>query len=174
MGEQLANQPARFNYYRERILAEGRRLGIDIYIPPALATTETWTPTGEEPSADLNEFEQVASAAVADVLTEPLRCVPLAPRAAVESLQTTFAQTFCTRPFSEITLRNQYEVLPCPWHGKSLGRLSETGRLSEIFFGEKFRQLRRNMLRPEGDPDCALCPLKAHALPIERHDHSNI
>jgi len=172
--EQLANQPARFNHYRERILAEGRRLGIDVYIPPPLATTETWTPAADEPSADLSDFEQAASAASFDVLAEPLRCVPIPPAAAVESLQTTFAGTYCARPFSEITLRNQDEVMPCPWHAKSLGRLSKTGRLSDIFFGAAYRELRRNMLRPEGDPDCAFCPLKARTLPTERHGHRNI
>jgi MoaA/NifB/PqqE/SkfB family radical SAM enzyme len=76
-----------------------------------------------------------------------------------------FSTTFCERPFSEIMIRDQEEVLPCPWHGKTLGRLSEGQTLSEIFLGEKFTALRRNMLKPEGDPDCARCPIKTFHLP---------
>jgi MoaA/NifB/PqqE/SkfB family radical SAM enzyme len=76
-----------------------------------------------------------------------------------------FSTTFCNRPFSEIMVRDQNEVLPCPWHEKPLGLLSEGKSLAEIFEGEAFQRLRRNMLRPEGDPACANCPIKSHHLP---------
>ena len=65
-----------------------------------------------------------------------------------------------------LMIRDQDEVLPCPWHGKTLGRLSEGKSLSEIFLGENFAALRRNMLKPEGDPDCANCPIKTLHLPV--------
>ena len=64
-------------------------------------------------------------------------------------------------------VRDQEEVLPCPWHEKTLGRLSEGKTLSEIFLGEAFVRLRRNMLKPEGDPGCAHCPIKSGHLPID-------
>jgi len=61
-------------------------------------------------------------------------------------------------------VRDQEEVLPCAWHGKTLGRLSEGKSLSEIFLGAEFAALRRNMLKPEGDPNCARCPIKTSHL----------
>ena len=76
-----------------------------------------------------------------------------------------FATTFCNRPFSEIMVRDQNEVLPCPFHEKPLGLLSEGKTLAEIFHGEAFQRLRGNMLRPEGDPACANCPIKSKHLP---------
>jgi MoaA/NifB/PqqE/SkfB family radical SAM enzyme len=78
-----------------------------------------------------------------------------------------FSTTFCNRPFSEIMVRDQNEVLPCPFHEKPLGLLSEGKTLAEIFQGEAFQRLRRNMLRPEGDPACANCPIKSKHLPID-------
>jgi hypothetical protein len=62
-------------------------------------------------------------------------------------------------------VRDQNEVLPCPFHEKPLGLLSEGKTLAEIFHGEAFQRLRRNMLLPEGDPACANCPIKSHHLP---------
>ena len=53
---------------------------------------------------------------------------------------------------SEIMVRDQNEVLPCPFHEKPLGLLSEGKTLAEIFQGEAFQRLRRNMLRPGCDP----------------------
>ena len=68
---------------------------------------------------------------------------------------------------SEIMVRDQEEVLPCPWHGKTLGRLSEGKSISDIFFGEDFARLRQNMFKPEGDPGCAHCPIKSGHLPTD-------
>ena len=76
-----------------------------------------------------------------------------------------FSTTFCNRPFSEMMVRDQDEVLPCPWHEKPLGLLSDGKTFAEIFEGEAFQRLRRNMLRPDGDPACANCPIKSHHLP---------
>ncbi len=114
---------------------------------------------------DWSDFERVQP----DAADEALPIVPPAiddPSTAWEgSVAEEFSTTFCNRPFSEIMVRDQNEVLPCPWHEKPLGLLSEGKTLAEIFAGEAFQRLRRNMLRPEGDPACANCPIKSHHLP---------
>jgi MoaA/NifB/PqqE/SkfB family radical SAM enzyme len=164
--EQLQNQPARFNYYRGRILEEAAQQHIDVYLPPALPEESSWQPSANEPDANvepalalLREFE-----ADKGELNPPL---PRSKAKGEPSIQDTFGHLYCTRPFSEITIRDQDEILPCPWHRTSLGRLSENPDLKYHFFGPRFRALRKAMLRPEGDENCQGCPLKKQELPSE-------
>jgi MoaA/NifB/PqqE/SkfB family radical SAM enzyme len=163
-GELLSDHPARYNYYRDLIAAEATRLGVNYYLPEAFDTAEFWSPENE-PEVSWSDFEAVAPDPSGP---EGLHFTPRLPGAFAGLAGTVaeeFSTTFCERPFSEIMIRDQEEVLPCPWHGKTLGRLSEGQTLSEIFLGEKFTALRRNMLKPGGDPDCAHCPIKTFHLP---------
>ena len=161
----LSEQPGRYNFYRDQIMAEANRLDIPIYLPPPFEAADPWVPTPGEPTADWSDFERVQPDAAGE---GPL---PVPPSRDCEmpawegSVAEEFSTTFCNRPFSEIMVRDQNEVLPCPWHEKPLGLLSEGKTLAEIFEGEAFQRLRRNMLRPEGDPACANCPIKSHHLP---------
>jgi MoaA/NifB/PqqE/SkfB family radical SAM enzyme len=163
--DQLDRQPARYNYYREQIIREAQEMEIPYFLPAAFATDERWLPP-EKLDVDLAEFHRV----VADLPGADLPVITKAPVPANGSRDETvavedFSATFCTRPFSEITLRDQDEVLPCPWHDKTLGYLRDGKNLSEIFFGEDFARLRRNMLKADGDPNCARCPIKSGHLP---------
>lgn len=42
---------------------------------------------------------------------------------------------------TEVMIRDQGEVLPCPWHQKVLGHLDQGNGLEQIFFGENFAPL---------------------------------
>jgi MoaA/NifB/PqqE/SkfB family radical SAM enzyme len=161
----LSNHPAKFNYYRERILDESKRLGVPLYLTPPLEQAGTWAPSVDEPVVGWSDFERVQPDAPSQVLpTVPPHADD--PSATWEgSVAEEFSTTFCNRPFSEIMVRDQEQVLPCPWHAKPLGLLSEGKTLTQIFEGEAFQRLRRNMLLPEGDPGCANCPIKSHHLP---------
>lgn len=164
--EQLQRQPARFNYYRERILESAHVEGVTLCLPPPIPTSESWAPAPDESvvAPSLAEFEAALAAAPRDEATLSVVAASdtaVGPRGL---LHETFGHTFCPRPFSEIVIRQQDEVLPCPFHGRALGRLSEKPRLSDHFFGPEFAALRRAMLRPEGDPHCRACPLKRHEL----------
>jgi MoaA/NifB/PqqE/SkfB family radical SAM enzyme len=164
-GEVLSDHPGRYNFYREQILAEAKRLGIPVYLPPAFSTSREWIPTGGEPLIDWSHFEQLRS--TPDDEIHPA-CVPTRGGSWSTwegSVAEEFSTTFCNRPFSEIMVRDQNEVLPCPWHERTLGYLDQGQTLAEIFHGEAFQQLRSNMLRPEGDPACANCPIKSQHLP---------
>jgi len=162
-GEMLSDQPARYNYYRERIVAEAIAHEVNYLLPPPFETDEQWLPQNE-PEVSFSDFDSV----VADGSSGERLKLPM--RKALGDLEGSvaheFSTTFCNRPFSEIMIRDQEEVLPCPWHRKTLGRLSEGKSLSQIFLGEDFAALRRNILRPEGDPDCAGCPIKTLHLPV--------
>ncbi len=161
----LSEQPGRYNFYRDRIMAEANRLSIPIYLPPPFEVADLWMPSIDELQADWSDFEKVRADATGD---GPAPIPPAQERATPAwegSVAEEFSTTFCNRPFSEIMVRDQNEVLPCPWHEKPLGLLSEGKTLAEIFEGEAFQRLRRNMLRPEGDPACANCPIKSHHLP---------
>jgi MoaA/NifB/PqqE/SkfB family radical SAM enzyme len=161
----LSEEPAKYNYYRQEILEEANRLGVPLYLPPPFEDAGEWFPPAGDPVVDWSEFERVEP-------DGPNEALPLVPARVAEpsiawegSVAEEFSTTFCNRPFSEIMIRDQNEVLPCPWHEKPLGLLSEGKTLAEIFEGEAFQRLRRNMLRPEGDPACANCPIKSRHLP---------
>jgi MoaA/NifB/PqqE/SkfB family radical SAM enzyme len=163
----LSDRPGKYNFYRARILTEAERLGIHVYLPPPFSGAQPWNPPAEGADVDLSDFERVRP----DPLGDSFPFVPRDPDDEFSSWEGSvaeeFSTTFCNRPFSEIMVRDQEEVLPCPWHAKPLGFLSEGKTLAEIFNGEAFQRLRRNMLRPEGDPGCANCPIKSQHLPTD-------
>ena len=165
-GELLSDHPARYNYYRQKIVAAAAALEMDYFLPEAFDTAEQWLPEGE-PEVSLNDFDSVAPDPPGPQVSRSRKRAPEALGSLAASVAEEFSTTYCERPFSEIMIRDQDEVLPCPWHGKTLGRLSEGKSLSEIFLGENFAALRRNMLKPEGDPDCARCPIKTLHLPVQ-------
>jgi MoaA/NifB/PqqE/SkfB family radical SAM enzyme len=168
--EQLQTQPGRFNYYRELMLQASEREHIALYLPPAFIDAPLWSPGVDEPVATLADVDAALADAPLDARIETLPAPP--PKVSVpEPIQRVFEHTFCTRPFSEIVIRNQNEVMPCPWHRTHLGTLSEMPRLSDHFFGPRFQELRQAMLRPEGHANCLGCPLKSQELPSARHDN---
>jgi len=161
----LSEHPGKYNFYREQIVSVAKRFGIPIYIPPPFEVAPPWNPTGDQPLVDWRDFERLQSDPPDESLPLILSERAVAAPAWEGSVAEEFSTTFCNRPFSEIMVRDQNEVLPCPFHEKPLGLLSEGKTLAEIFHGEAFQRLRRNMLRPEGDPACANCPIKLHHLP---------
>jgi MoaA/NifB/PqqE/SkfB family radical SAM enzyme len=164
-GEQLSDQPARYNYYRQKIAAEAAALNVHCYLPAAFDTAEEWLPENE-PEVSFRDFDSVIPDA-ADPREPNIKMPQQRVRGELAgSVAEEFSTTFCNRPFSEIMIRDQDEVLPCPFHAQPRGRLSEGKSLSEIFLGEDFAELRRNMLKPEGDPACARCPIKTLHLPV--------
>lgn len=77
-----------------------------------------------------------------------------------------FSGAYCERPFTEVMIRNQTEVLPSAWHQKILGVLDENTRVEDVFFGKKFAALRAGMLKGEIDEGCRQCPVKTGFLPV--------
>lgn len=164
-GTLLEHQPAKYNFYREAIATAAKQAGLDYYLPLAFDTTEKWKPT-EEIALSLADFHQVTADPAGDNWPQVSRSATASDAAdGGASTAEEFAGTFCPRPFSEIMVRDQEEVLPCAWHAKPLGYLRDGKSLSDIFFGEEFARVRRNMLKPEGDPNCARCPIKSGHLP---------
>ncbi len=161
----LSAHPAKYNFYRERIVAAAAEADLAYYLPAAFVTDETWS-AKDHAEVGLGDFERVVADSAegsGGSRTRPAADAVSRGRSA-GSVAEDFGATFCNRPFSEIMVRDQEEVLPCAWHGKTLGRLSEGKSLSEIFLGAEFAALRRNMLKPEGDPNCARCPIKTSHL----------
>ncbi len=166
--EKLVNFPAKYNFYRRRILEESRRFALRVYIPPALETSEEWEPGPEIPPVTLSDFFSVLPDAAGERPPVPRIFPPgFRSRNTSGSPSEIFSSTFCERPFSEIMLTDQDGVRPCAWHRESLGHLQDGNTLSEIFFGEQFQSLRRNMFHPDGDPNCRGCPIKVLQLPTE-------
>ncbi len=166
--EKLVNFPAKYNFYRKRILEEAKRFALRVYIPPALETAEGWEPGPDIPEVTLSDFRSVQPDAAAERPPVPRIFPPgFRPRDTSGSTGDIFSSTFCERPFSEIMLTDDDAVRPCAWHRKPLGHLRDGNTLSEIFFGEEFQSLRRNMFHPEGDPNCRGCPIKVQQLPSE-------
>lgn len=166
----LTSQPARFNHYRRLILRQGRRHRIAIVVPPSLPAGSSEVVS--EPEVGLRDLDDVSRLLPPQ---EPVPPDPTRPHSAVPDLgpgpaALCFADTFCARPFSEITILDQELVKPCPFYDGQLARLSDGGSLREVFFGHAFGHLRQNMLRREGDAGCQACPLRARLLATERHE----
>jgi len=160
--EMLENCPAKFDYYRERILAAADAAGMEVCIPPAFNSGLRHNPLAD-PKCTLEEFDAVLTALGEEPGRDPE--APRRPEAKVSERIFEAAHFYCDRPFSEVMIRNQKDVYPCPWHKEKLGELDGTSTLEEIFFGEKFRNLRLAMLDPQGAPGCAGCPIKSQHLP---------
>jgi MoaA/NifB/PqqE/SkfB family radical SAM enzyme len=165
--ELLSAHQGKYNFYRHRIAAQARRFGVQYYLPPPFEKAEPWRPA-QEADVDFGDFKRlVAHSPDGNPGHLPDRRQTPPGSSWEGTVAEDFSITFCNRPFSEMMIRDQEEVLPCPWYEKTLGRLSGGQSLSEIFLGDAFAGLRRNMLKPEGDPGCAHCPIKAGYLPID-------
>lgn len=161
----LASHPAKYNHFRARILQEAKRHRIDVLVPPAFVTSETFDPASL-PEADLSEVDAIAPDPDPEGPPPTPRRWPRGFRARQSrgTAAETFAKTFCERPFSELLIADQELIRPCAWYQGHLGKVSAGQRLDQVFFGPEFRRLRRNMLEPDGDPGCRGCPLKADYL----------
>lgn len=165
--EMLGNHPALYNRFRESIRLRAREHGVGVYLPPPLPGGDG-AETGEiaEPSLD----DVRAAIAAVGPSAETVAAAPFPPpaRSTAGTTAEEFSGLFCERPFTEVMIRNQDEILPCAWHRNVLGRLADGRSLSDVFMGDAFKRLRANMLRPDGDPGCEGCPVKSHHLPTDR------
>lgn len=164
--EMLQSSPGVFNYYRSRVVEESAKLKIPVFIPEPFATSHEYLPT-EECNVDLSRYYTIQSEKVSDdELLEIRKSSPKKTALSGVDLQGEFfGSAFCERPFTEILIRNQKEVLPCAWHKKILGMLDGDTTLESIFFGESFSHLRLKMMRGELDEGCIGCPVKSGHLP---------
>jgi hypothetical protein len=105
-----------------------KRFWIPIYIPPPFQVAPPWNPTVDQPPVDWRDFERLQSDPPDESLPLILSERAVAAAAWEGSVAEEFSTTFCNRPFSEIMVRDQNEVLPCPFHEKPLGLLSEGKR----------------------------------------------
>jgi MoaA/NifB/PqqE/SkfB family radical SAM enzyme len=165
--ELCEDRPGRFNFFRRLTLEAAQRVGLAIYMPPAF-------PVPEEPEVvpSTDELLTPFRALVGGLPPNATDLAGLQARPVMREYGARMGDlpaVYCERPFSEIMIRNQDEVLPCAWHKNVLGNLSTGATVGEIFFGPAFEAVRANMLRPDGDPGCVGCPIKSSHLPTTRH-----
>lgn len=163
--EKLENYPETFNFYREKILEAAGSLPIKIVIPDSFPDVEANAADIPTIQVDLAPYFAIEP----DPETEPLPApgIPdagLRPGNPPVPAKEFYADAYCPRPFTEVMIRNQREVLPCAWHQKVLGYLDQETDLEQIFFGENFAALRAKMMRSEIDPACRQCPVKSGHL----------
>ncbi|MDH3788810.1 MAG: radical SAM protein [Xanthomonadales bacterium] len=168
--EQLDNYPETFNFYRERILEAAGSLPIKVVIPDVFPSVEANVPDIPGIEVDLAPYYAIKP----DPETETLQVTENSdensrPRIPPVRAEEFYADAYCQRPFTEVMIRNQREVLPCPWHQKVLGHLDQENDLEQIFFGENFAALRASMMRGETDPACRQCPIMSGHLPTKKH-----
>ncbi len=163
----LQNHPAKYNCYRTKILGAAENADIQVFIPDALPTNENYA--ADDPKVTLDDFRNVSPAKATD--STPVKPKQFAtdfmPRNILGTAADIFSDTFCQRPFSEISIFDQEIVRPCPFHKVALGNQSEGETLNGIFFGERFKEVRKNMYRPEGDTNCQGCPVKGNYFGIQ-------
>lgn len=172
--EKLENFPAEFNYYRNRIVAKARELGLPIFIPDPYPGVAPHVDEDLSAQVDLAHYYAIEPDAGPEYLPLPkifangfLPQIPLNPE------EEFFGEAYCDRPFSEVLIRNQREVLPCAWHKKVMGELGGSETVEDIFFGENFAALRAKMMHGEIDEGCVGCPIKTGHLPTRLEPNSD-
>ncbi|MEI6851861.1 MAG: radical SAM protein [Bacteroidota bacterium] len=161
--DMLQHHQEKYNYYRERIIAEGKIYNIKVRLPEAFAVSGTYQPqAGEE--ADLSDFDSVKADEQTMEISAPKEKLS---RPATESDFPFLAQATCLRPFSEIMIIDQQKILPCSWYNDSMGSLDEEHTLYSIFRNEKFSKVRQKKLQSTYDHNCRNCPINLNLLPTK-------
>ena len=169
--EKLENFPALFNYYRARVIEKAVSLNLPVTIPDPYPGVEAKVEEDLSDKIDLAPYYAIKP----DLTTEPLPNPKLFeaefhPQTPLALRNEFFADVYCERPFTEVMIRDQREVLPCPWHQKVLGELDNENSIEDIFFGNDFAALRTKMFSGEIDEGCRSCPVKSGFLPTRIPD----
>jgi MoaA/NifB/PqqE/SkfB family radical SAM enzyme len=161
--EMLNHNKEKYNYYRDLIIAEGKKYNINVRLPEPYDAEVTWVPESV-PEVDLSDFTSV----VADEQTaEVVNSKETVHNNGKESDFPFLAPASCLRPFSEIMIIDQEKILPCSYYNEAMGMLDENNTLYSIFFGEKYQKVRKKMLLSQFDRSCHNCPIKLNLLPTE-------
>ena len=165
----LSSHKSKYNYYRERIIEASRQHKINVNLPPPYDISEQWKPGIDIPHVDLSDFYHVNGN---QITGEIPRSKVFPPDFASENIAGTihkeFSNIFCHRPFTDIQLVND-KIKCCPWLKTSLGSLNDGKSLFEIFTGEEYQRLRRNMYLTNGDPNCNGCIEKSDFFGLKKH-----
>lgn len=171
--EMLENHPEIFNFYRAKVIAKSAALNIPVVMPEPFPTSSD-NSIPKVPDVDLSyyyaiqpEAEDDTTALITTTYSEPLEMTLPPPDLPNEF----FGPAYCERPFTEVLIRNQREVLPCAWHKKVLGMLDGDNTLNTIYLGKSFADLRLKMMRGEIDEGCFGCPVKSGHLPTRIAKH---
>lgn len=166
--DMLSSHKSKYNYYREKIIEASSLHKINVNLPPPFDIREQWKPGVDVPHVDLSDFEHVKGNQITD---EILRSKEFPPDFESENIAGTihkeFSNIYCHRPFTDIQLVED-KIKCCPWLKTSLGSLSDGKSLFEIFIGEEYQNLRRNMYLTNGDPNCEGCIEKSDFFGLQK------
>ena len=156
----LHHHPAKYAYYRKRILEASARFNLPVRLPEAQDPAEEYVPDPQL-TACLDDYRNC----IAD--EQSVEIIPDGGRNAVETPNTDFLKLLnvsCSRPFDEMMIIDQHKVFPCAFYNEEVGRLEDGRSLSDIFYGEKFREVRRKKVLGRYDRNCANCPIAGNLL----------
>jgi MoaA/NifB/PqqE/SkfB family radical SAM enzyme len=161
--DMLLHHKEKYNYYRERIIAEGKKYNIKLRLPEGFETQAVYIPEADI-EAGLSDFYSVEG----DEQTEEI----VGQKEKVRNIGTEsdfpfIAQASCLRPFNEIMIIDQEKILPCSWYSGYMGTIDEENTLYSIFHNEKFSKLRQKKLHSTFDHNCLNCPIRQNLLPTE-------
>ncbi len=160
--EVFGNYKGKYNYYHNKIIEASQQHQINVILPPPFACDERWIPGKDIPLVDLSDFMQVKAVPIEDNIPAPKTFPPeFGIENSHEIIYKEFPNIFCHRPFTDIQIRDFEEILPCPWLKTTLGKINDGKSLFEIFSGEAYQHLRKNMFLPNGDPNCDGCMEKS-------------
>ena len=159
--EMMANNKAKYNYFRQLIIAESKKFNIDVRLPEPFETTSQYEPENL-PVVDLSEFNAIRP----DVQTEEFSNTPETIRNNGNETNFEFLSgATCMRPFNEIMIIDQEKILPCSYYSDPMGYLDEENTLYSIFLNDKFKKLRQRKMYARFDHNCINCPIKMNLLP---------
>jgi len=166
--EILENSKALFNFYRTKILETAALLELDVLIPDTYNLVESEVFSDDLCVDLLEDYYSVKPSPPSTSLVKP-KLFPKSFRSRSDpqsKLKSICKNYYCERPFTEIMIKQQDGIAPCPWYTDTLGSLKKGDKIYDVFFGEDFNKLRISMLKGKPGSGCLSCPIKSNHLPI--------
>ncbi len=166
--ELLENHKSLYNSYRKKIIKKANSLTLDVLLPDAYLCDNKFVYSLPNQSSILSDYYSVKCNSPTGRLITPKEFSKdfKSRQNSREKLNNFNHNYYCERPFTEIMIKQQSEISPCPWYKYSFGNIKKGDDVFEVFWGKGFKELRSKMLRGKPGDGCQACPVKSNHLPL--------
>lgn len=165
--ELLENHKSLYNVIRKKIIKKAKTLSIDVLLPDEYSCNEKLHFCVQNKFRLLNDYYSISPSEFSGKEITPKKFSKnfKSRENARDKLNALYQNYYCERPFTEIMIKQQSEISPCPWYKQSLGNIKNGDDVFDIFWGVKFNELRSTMLLGKPGDGCQNCPVKSNHLP---------
>ena len=161
--ESLKNHPELSNTHLERAVRKAGELGMRIVAFPGYFPESAAARKREAPPPAVTRIRRFLSQPFRDVLRRKAL-------AGYFMISGSAPFPYCRLPFSYILVNSGGWVYPCPFcHGeKAYGHIDEHSSFEDVWFNDKFRELRRRIIESDPPEMCRRCPNFSGAIAADK------